>query len=275
MNSKFLLKTARGIFIDNLVRSVYVPNTPKRIVCLVPSITELLYSLQLEERVIGITKFCVHPVAWKKEKTIIGGTKNIQIEKIRQLQPDLIIASKEENIKEQVDALQTIAPVYTTDVVDFDSALAMIKQIGAITRTTKQAKAIEKRIVRNWEHLTPLTKRNNTLYLIWNKPYMTVGNDTYIHSILRKAGFSNILNDKTRYPELDEVGIKNLNPNIVLLSSEPYPFKATHIAEIKSILPKAVVKLVDGEYFSWYGARMLHAPEHIQELINEVHANLR
>jgi ABC-type Fe3+-hydroxamate transport system substrate-binding protein len=160
-------------------------------------------------------------------------------------------------------------------VVDFDSALAMIKQIGAITRTTKQAKAIEKRIVRNWEHLTPLTKRNNTLYLIWNKPYMTVGNDTYIHSILRKAGFSNILNDKTRYPELDEVGIKNLNPNIVLLSSEPYPFKATHIAEIKSILPKAVVKLVDGEHFSWYGARMLHAPEYIQELINEVHANLR
>lgn len=235
-----------------------------KIISLVPSITELLFSLSLDEEVVGITKFCVHPSGWQKTKIIIGGTKNINIEKIKSLNPDLIIANKEENVKEQIEALKDYH-VVVTDVNSFDDALMMIQLIGKMVK--KEAKANEIADIINQSFLELKFERHYTaVYLIWKSPYMTVGRDTYIHSMMQKAGFKNVFADMTRYPIVTDEAMREKNPDFVLLSSEPYPFKEKHIEALQAVLPKAKILLVDGEMFSWYGSRMLAAANYLKKL---------
>lgn len=239
---------------------------PSRIVSLVPSITELLYTLNLDAYVVGITKFCIHPPHWKKEKQIIGGTKHIHIDRIQALQPDLIIANKEENIKDEVLALAEEFPVWLTDVNHLTDAIQMIRDIGHLTQTIEKATEIALRIENDFQQLLPLSHQPRTCYLIWQSPYMSVGKDTYIHDLLSRAGFQNICADFNRYPSLTAEWLKEANPAYVLLSSEPFPFKEKHIAAIQDILPECKVLLVDGEMFSWYGSRLLDAAKYFQAL---------
>lgn len=239
---------------------------PQRIISLVPSLTELLSQLGLEEQVVGITRFCVHPPGWKKKKIIIGGTKNIQPEKIKALQPDLIIASKEENVRAQVEALAGDHNIYLTDIATLDDALHVIKEIGLLTHTSSTANGIVNDIKNGFEAIEPL---NNipTAYFIWRNPYMTVGGDTFIHDILTRCGLQNIYASQQRYPEADISDLKQRGCQLLLLSSEPYPFKQKHVDELQQQLPGTTIILVDGEMFSWYGSRLLQAPSYLHELL--------
>ena len=278
---------------DMLGRMVDVPDRPMRIVSLVPSQTELLADLGLEEEVVGITKFCVHPERWFRSKIRIGGTKTVHIDKVAALQPDLIIANKEENVKEQIDALEAIAPVWVSDIKTLADALKMIRVTGALCNKEIEADSIADRIQSmfsalhsrvelslKFRKLMPasfqtkspllLAANNRVAYCIWRNPWMWAGGDTFIHDILDKAGLKNVLADVPRYPEVSLAALAGYKPKVVLLSSEPYPFKDVHIAEVKALLPNAEVILVDGEMFSWYGSRLMHAPEYIAGLLRSL-----
>jgi ABC-type Fe3+-hydroxamate transport system substrate-binding protein len=253
---------------DQTGRPVELPASPRRIVSLVPSITELLYTLQLDERVAGITKFCIHPNNWFREKTRVGGTKAIKADVIHQLQPDLIIANKEENVKEQIEELAQHYPVWVTDVNNLADAMEMIEQIGAITNTQPLATRLISQINAAF---SDLQKKNHPLkaaYLIWRNPYMTIGKDTFIHDMLARCGFKNIFDNTTRYPAIDTWQLAQCD--LLLLSSEPYPFQQKHIEELQAELPNTRIILVDGEMFSWYGSRLLHAPAYFTNLLRQL-----
>jgi ABC-type Fe3+-hydroxamate transport system substrate-binding protein len=236
-----------------------------RIVCLVPSITELLYDLGLEDYIFGVTKFCVHPPRAINLKKIVGGTKNVSLPIVKSLLPTIVIASKEENIKKQVDEIAKFSKVILTDVKDIASALKMIVQIGLEFDKLKLAKTIVEDIKSSLDIVK--NKYNFTAcYLIWKKPYMTIGNDTYIHAIMNHLGIKNVFTDHTRYPTISN--ISEINAEYILLSSEPYPFQDKDIEELKKTNPNTKIILVDGEIFSWYGTRMLKAEEYFREIIS-------
>lgn len=267
-------KAVMPVYTDQLQRTVDIPEAPKRIISLVPSQTELLYDLGLEEEVIGITKFCIHPETWFRNKTRVGGTKTIHIDKIRELQPDLIIANKEENVKEQIEALAQDFPVWISDVNNLEEALDMIEQIGIITNRNQCATDLAKQIEQAFINFKSQTQnpKLRTAYLIWKDPYMTISGDTFIHHILTQAGFDNIFAAQQRYPETSINELQALNCELLLLSSEPYPFKQKHIDELQALLPHTKILLVDGEAFSWYGSRLLHTPAYLQQLKAEIAA---
>jgi ABC-type Fe3+-hydroxamate transport system substrate-binding protein len=237
-----------------------------RIVSLVPSQTELLFDIGLDEEVIGITKFCVHPNDWFINKTRIGGTKTVDIEKIKALQPDLILANKEENIREQVEALSAICPIYVSDVATLDDALEMIQQVGILVNKELKATEINKKILEAFAGLNADEYRLSTTYLIWRIPYMTAGGDTYISDMMELCGFENVFVDEVRYPEITIERLQLENCQLLLLSSEPYPFKEQHIKELQLHLPNTRILLADGEMFSWFGSRLLHVPAYFKQL---------
>jgi ABC-type Fe3+-hydroxamate transport system substrate-binding protein len=255
------------IFTDQLNRTIKLANYPKRIVSIVPSQTELLYDLGLNEEVVGITKFCIHPNEWFKTKTSVGGTKKIIIAKVSALQPDLIIGNKEENLKDDVEALELIAPVWISDIKTLEDALQMIEAIGDIVNKKQGADNLVKAIQLEFEQLKPKAIMY-CCYLIWQNPYMTVGKDTFITDMFQYCGLQNVFADKERYPIVTIEDIQNVAPAIVLLSSEPYPFKQKHIDELQQCLPNSKIILVDGEMFSWYGSRLLKSAEYFAGLAN-------
>jgi ABC-type Fe3+-hydroxamate transport system substrate-binding protein len=240
-------------------------NSPLRIVSVVPSQTEFLYTLGLDDEVVGITKFCVHPNSWYKSKTRVGGTKTLNIEQIKQLNPTLILANKEENVKEQIEALRDICPVYVSDISTFDDALMMMDVIGQMTNKHEMARELIEQLRFQSTQYQKKQDPRSVLYLIWQKPYMAAGTNTFIHAMLKLGGWKNSV-VLSRYPELTEEQIKILNPGLVFLSSEPFPFKQKHINLIQTMFPEAKVILVDGELFSWYGSRMLHSFNYFKTL---------
>ncbi len=255
------------LFKDQLNRIIELTETPQRIISLVPSQTELLFDLELNETVVGITKFCVHPQEWHQAKTRVGGTKNVNIEKVISLKPDLIIANKEENLKANIEALEMIAPVWISDINNLETALDMIVAIGEITNTIEKAKSIVNTINIAFDPLHTFENPKTCIYLIWQNPYMTVGADTFINDMFKYCGLENVFADKTRYPEISLAVMQAANPNLVLLSSEPYPFKQKHIDELQQHFPNAKIMLVDGEMFSWYGSRLIKAAKYFKERI--------
>jgi len=245
-----------------------------RIISLVPSQTELLYDLGLDEQVIGITKFCVHPEQWFRSKTRVGGTKKINIEIIHKLTPDLIIANKEENTKDQIEELSRYYRVWTTDIKTLDDALQMIKEIGELTNTSIKANQltvqIKEKFIRLNKQLETQNPKLKTAYLIWNNPYMAAGGGTFINDMMNHCGFENIFEETNRYPEITVGELRKKNCELLTLSSEPFPFKQKHIEELKLQLPNTKIILVDGKMFSWYGSRLLYAPDYFQRLIKEL-----
>ena len=238
---------------------------PQKIISLVPSQTELLFDLGLETRVCGITKFCVHPKQWRNTKTIIGGTKNFWFDVIDEIKPDLIIGNKEENYKEGILELREKYPVWISDIVSLDDSLQTVKSIGEITDTSDKAADIARQIENSFSLLKKFESQS-VLYMIWRNPWMAVASNTFIHTMLSKMGLKNCLAEKSRYPELDVAEIKALAPDIIFLSSEPFPFQEKHIEELQQICPDARIMLVDGEMFSWYGSRLIQAPAYFNSL---------
>lgn len=252
------------VFIDHLHREVEVVYPPKRIISLVPSQTELLFYLGLSNQVVGITKFCVHPREWVKRLPKIGGTKNFRFDVIDQLKTDLIISNKEENYESGISVLQAKYPVWISDVSSYAEALEMIVAVGALTDRIDPANALRNEIEARFERL-PKKKPRRVLYLIWRQPWMAAGKGTFIDSILSKIGLVNVV-EEARYPTLSADQLRQLQPELIYLSSEPYPFKQEHIHELQSVVPNSEVVLVDGELFSWYGSRMLLAPDYFASL---------
>ena len=250
---------------DALGRPVRLKRAPRRIVSLVPSQTELLADLGLDVEVVGLTRFCVHPDGWKARKQIVGGTKNVDPAKVAALAPDLVIANKEENVREQVETIAAHCPVWVTDVETVADALAMTRDLGALTDRQPAADALADAIGAGFDAL-PDWPPVRALYLIWRDPWMSVGRDTIIADVLDRAGFVNVAGDRTRYPALSDGEVSALAPEVVLLSSEPYPFAEKHVAEIRALAPGARVELVDGEAFSWYGSRLLRTPDALRDL---------
>ncbi|MBA4053910.1 MAG: cobalamin-binding protein [Marivirga sp.] len=251
-------------FFDQMGYEVPVSYPPRRIISLVPSQTELLFDLGLQQEVLGITKFCIHPSGWLKEKTIIGGTKNFNADAIDRLQPDLIIGNKEENYREGIEKLKTRFPVWMSDIATLQDALAMITSVGELTGKVDQAHDLRERIVLAFSTIKRKTSQS-VLYLIWRKPWMAAGKDTFIDSMLTTIGLKNVV-ATPRYPQLSSAEIQKLKPDLIFLSTEPYPFKDDHILELKEI-SKAQTTIVDGEMFSWYGSRLLKAPGYFNQLL--------
>ncbi len=221
----------------------------------------MLSDLGLDNEVVGITKFCVHPEHWRQTKTIVGGTKNVDHRLVDSLKPDLIIANKEENTKEDVEKLSRYK-IYVSDIKTIEDSYAAINTIADLTGTS--ANSIIDNIKNSFSSL-PSFEVKKALYLIWKKPWMAAGSDTFINELMKMAGFENVVKED-RYPTLTKESIQQLNPGVVLLSSEPYPFKDQHIDELKKLLPEAKVILVDGEMFSWYGSRMVGMAKYFREL---------
>ncbi|MBE4949715.1 helical backbone metal receptor [Chryseobacterium culicis] len=241
-----------------------------KIVSLVPSITEALFDLGLtENEVVGRTKFCIHPRDKIKNVAVIGGTKNINIEKIKALQPDLILANKEENVKDQVEALMNDFKVTVTNVETIEDNYYLLKNLGKLLGKEDKAQLFNLKIyeVLNQAKLDTPVK---AAYLIWNNPYMTIGSDTFIHKILSEIGFENVFRDKTRYPQISTEDLAAAD--VIMLSSEPFPFKEKHVEELRAFYPDKKIMIVDGEAFSWYGTHIAKCENYFKELITEIHA---
>jgi len=257
------------IYTDQMMREIRLNKPPSRIVCLVPSITELLYDLGLFEQIAGITKFCIHPETVFRSKPHIGGTKKINHLKIAEINPDLIIANKEENTKDDIEELEKKYPVWISDIKTLEHAIQMISMLGEVTGTQSKALELNNTITQQF-NLISKASNVRSLYLIWRNPYMAAGAGTFIDDMMERCGFENVLNQSNRYPSLDKKQISELNPELILLSSEPYPFKQKHILEIKEIVPDSNIQLVDGEFFSWYGSRLAGAPGYFNTLISKL-----
>lgn len=256
---------------DQMNRHITLADYPGRIISVVPSQTELLYSLGLDEQVIGITKFCVHPDHWFRNKIRVGGTKKLNIERIQSLQPDLIIANKEENNRQDIERLSGEFPVWISDIKTLDQAVAMISEIGRIVDRENNSLELSKKILDQFNKLKKLSKPDQScIYLIWKNPFMAAGVDTFISEMLGKAGFKNLLTDPARYPEISLSQIVALKPDVIFLSSEPFPFKEKDADELRLLFPNTRVICVDGEMFSWYGSRLLQAPEYFASLAKQL-----
>lgn len=254
-------------FKDQLNRTVRLSKTPKRIVSLVPSQTELLVDLGLKENLVGVTKFCVHPKNLRKETSVVGGTKKVHFDEIRYLEPDIIICNKEENTEEMVFELEKIAPVWLSDICTVKDSLKMILDLGEIFEKSVKASEIAAKIKsaqKDFEKFISEKKLKKVVYLIWKNPYMAASKNTFIDSLLKLNKFENILSETTsRYPEISLEEMRSAD--LVLLSSEPFPFKQKHLFEIKNAL-HIETRLVDGEYFSWYGSRLIEAFNYFKTL---------
>lgn len=253
---------------DALGRSVTYTYPPKRIISLCPGITDTLFALDLQEEIVGRTRFCIHPSPAVLDVKAVAGTKDIKLDAILQLKPDLIIAEKEENTKEIVEALEQHLPVYVAEVQCVQEAYSMIENIGDVTDRRNEARSLISEIQAGFHSLQELTS-GSAVYVIWKKPYMAAGRTTYIDSLLETLGFSNPIRVLPgRYPELTTHDFHSANPDLVLLASEPYPFKEKHVPEFQEMLPNATILPIDGEMF-WYGPRMLVATSYFKEWLSK------
>lgn len=264
-------------FTDQLSRTISLSSAPRRIISLVPSQTELLYDLGLRDEVVGITKFCVHPQEWFHSKKRIGGTKTYDFEKIAELAPDLIIGNKEENEQQQVEALMNKYTVWMSDIYTLGDALEMIVKLGDLLDRQKAAAELKTKIENAFAELdlfvsTIADTPKKIAYFIWRQPFMVAGNHTFIHYLLSRCGFQNVFSEGAfiRYPEISPFQLKEADPDVIFLSSEPYPFKEKHVGEFQQICPGAKIITVDGELFSWYGSRLLQAPAYFMNVIRSV-----
>ncbi|WP_028890081.1 ABC transporter substrate-binding protein [Tenacibaculum ovolyticum] len=245
----------------------------KRIISLVPSQTELLVDLGLEDSIIGVTKFCIHPSHLINNKTIVGGTKTIKLDKIKGLNPDIILCNKEENTKEIVKACLQIAPTHVSDIFTLDDSKKLIKEYGDIFYCKTQAQNIIKKLdseILQFQKFIKNKRKKTVAYFIWKNPWMVAANNTFINHLIELNNFKNIYKNLNRYPEIELQDIKKENPNLILLSSEPFPFKEKHINEMASNDIQSKIILVDGEMFSWYGSRLLKAFDYFKKLHNSI-----
>lgn len=273
---------------DQMHKIIEVNEPLKRIVSIVPSQSELLWDLGLEKELVGITKFCIHPHHMATSVTLVGGTKKLNLDKIRKLQPDIIIANKEENEQSQIEELAKEFPVWISDIHNLDESLQMIEMLGELFNKKEKSLELVAIIKSTFQQLnSSLIKPDNNsttqqfnnsttkkvAYFIWNDPLMVAGKNTFIDDMLKRCNFENVfINKDSRYPEIFIEELQNANPELILLSSEPFPFKEKHVKEFQKHLPNTKIIIVDGELFSWYGSRLQHSANYFIELQKSLQA---
>jgi len=253
---------------DQLKRTLEFDSTPKRIVSLVPSQTELLVDLGLKSSIVGVTKFCVHPKNLRKDKLVVGGTKQVDFNNITLLNPDIILCNKEENTKNMISELEKIAPVHISDIYNLQDALELINMYGELFLAQDRANSILKVVRSEYQDFSKFIEdkpKLNVAYFIWKNPWMVAASQTFIDHMLKLNNYDNYFGNLERYPEVDLSAIKE-NLDLILLSSEPYPFKSDHIKELEGQFPNTKIMLVDGEYFSWYGSKLQYAFKYFKTL---------
>lgn len=261
------------IFTDQMQQKLQIDAPPQRIISLVPSQTELLFDLGLDRELVGITKFCVHPAEKCRLKTKIGGTKNFNITLIDSLKPDLIIGNKEENYQEGIELLSQKYPVWMSDIKTLEQALAMIQSLGAISDKSEQAKRLGECIKIEFDALSQINfPQRRIAYFIWRKPYMVAGEGTFIDHLLGICGLENVFKGQKPYPEVSRDDLQAAQPEIIFLSSEPFPFQQKHLVEFAEICPQSQIRLVDGEMFSWFGSRLQFSAAYFKKILEEIHA---
>ena len=170
-----------------------------------------------------------------------------------------------------VEKLSADYPVYVTDIVDPDSCLRMIRDVGLITGRKPEGMQLAEQVQKAFHRIKPLQEKRSVLYFIWRKPFMLAGQDTFIDSVLSLCNFQNLAREfHGRYPAMEPKDLALLKPDVILLSSEPYPFEEKHIEELSKLIPQVPIYLVDGEMFTWYGSRMLQAPEYLNALTEKI-----
>ncbi|NJB82970.1 ABC transporter substrate-binding protein [Wenyingzhuangia aestuarii] len=261
-------------FTDDLGNELSFEKKPKKIISLVPSITETLYDLNLEEFIIGVTKFCVHPVHFKHTKAIIGGTKTIKLEKIKELQPDIVFCNKEENTPEIVAQLQEFTQVYVTEISNIEDSKRMIANLGILLNRRTEADLLNRKIELKLEDFTNFITDfdiKKAAYFIWYNPWMVAANNTYINTLLNLNKFDNIYSNLEQYPEINPKRIRHDgDPEILFFSSEPFPFKDEHAFEISEYTNRSSAVFVDGEMFSWFGSRLIKAFDYFKVVRNRI-----
>jgi ABC-type Fe3+-hydroxamate transport system substrate-binding protein len=253
---------------DQFYQKLEIKIRPKRIISLVPSQTELLVDLGLESFIVGITKFCVHPKHLRMSKKVIGGTKQINLDKIKALQPNIILCNKEENTKEIIEVLDGVAPIHISDIYNLNDCYELIKMYGALFKVESDALRLISNIKDERAQFKSKVQPTNlrVAYFIWKKPWMVAASNTFIDCMIAEAGFINAFKNEERYPEISLSSSILKEVDIIFLSSEPFPFKEKHIEELKKQFPNKTIKIVDGELFSWYGSRLLKSFEYFQSL---------
>lgn len=261
-------------FFDQMNRKLEVVNPPKRIISLVPSQSELLVDLGLRDAIVGVTKFCVHPKDLRDSKKVVGGTKQVHVDRIRKLAPDIILCNKEENTPQMVEELEEIAPVHVSDVKNIDDSIELIREYGELFGARENASEIAGKILDLRDEFRDFVKEQpvrNVVYFIWKNPWMVVGKDTFIDHLLRLNNFENLFSfEKSRYPEIDLEDLEKKKPDHILLSTEPFPFKEEDKEAFEKVVRKDCIHIVDGEYFSWYGSRLVAAFSYFKKLHSEL-----
>lgn len=257
-------------YTDQTGNTIRLAEMPKRIISIVPSQSELLWDFGLRDELVGITKFCIHPEELFKTKERVGGTKKLNLDKIRALKPDLIIGNKEENERSQIEELQKEFNVWMSDIYNLEDALNMMRQLGTICGKEKEALRISDSVKKSITTIRNSFNKQTVAYFIWYKPYMLAAKHTFIDYILNYLGLENSFAHQQRYPEVTKEDLKKAKPEICFLSSEPFPFKEQHVKELQELLPDSKILIVDGEVFSWYGSRLLHLEKYVESLFKRI-----
>jgi ABC-type Fe3+-hydroxamate transport system substrate-binding protein len=211
--------------------------------------------------------FCSRPADKVRNIQHIGGTKRLNLHAIAALNPQIIIANKEENVRDQIEWLAERFPVWISDVNNLDEALTMIGQVGLITGSSERAIHFKQAIGEAFDVLPAVNPAPRAAYFIWNNPMMVAAANTFIDSMLGKAGFVNVFSHVDRYPVVEAAQLNGQKPDMIMLSSEPYPFREKHIQSFQAMCPTARVMIVDGQAFSWYGSRLMHSPKYFSQLL--------
>jgi ABC-type Fe3+-hydroxamate transport system substrate-binding protein len=260
------------LHLDQMGNVFDFPIIPQRIISLVPSQTEYLCDIGLQDQIVGCTKFCIHPSHIKQKASVIGGTKTLNLTLIQSLKPDIIIGNKEENEQIQIETLQKDFPVWMSDIANLTAALEMMQKLADLFQKAKEGKQICNQIADDFAYFNQIKDPKKVLNLIWKDPYMLAGNQTFINDLLQRMGFENAANalpNPNRYPVITLSEIQQINPDIILLSSEPFPFKEKHRIAFQQLLPSASIQVVDGEMFSWYGSRLLQSAAYFKQVFLE------
>ncbi|MBA4179856.1 MAG: cobalamin-binding protein [Anaerolinea sp.] len=239
--------------------------SPRQLVSLVPSLTELVCSLGGREMLAGRTRFCTEPAGEVEAVPIVGGTKNPQIGRIIALAPDLVLANREENRREDIEALEANGlDVLLTDPNTVATAMAMIAEVGRQIGRGEQATALNGEIMAALAE--PKAPPVRVFVAVWWQPLMGLGSASYGHDLLEQCGAVNVLAGRQRYPEVSLEEVAALKPDLILLPDEPFPFKQAHIAEFTAVAP---ARVIDGKLLWWYGARIPTAIRSLRAVVAE------
>lgn len=253
MRARIPVTDARG-------REFQASETPKRIVSLVPSVTETLFELGVGDGVVGATDFCIFPENLDCKR--VGGTKNPRVDEIRALQPDLVHMNLEENLRRHAEAIEAFAPVYASEPKTVAGVVELIDTLGVIHGCVPAADTFVHAL--NTELAVLPVKQFTFACPIWRDPWMWCGGDTYVSDLVSRAGGTNVLADRTRYPQVTLEEVLALRPDVIFLPDEPYAFTQ---ADASLIRGARVIGPFPGHLFTWHGTRTIHGLRFLRESV--------